>query len=134
MPRSPTHRACSSTSPKSSTVYCDGSAGTCSSRSGSVQRETAPSPITRLPPSAVIFSQAPPTCYRPDVAAAPDPRDPLALDAETMRRLGYLTVDRMIERWTDRDAPPLRRATPDEMRARLAGPPPGEPAQMVAAR
>jgi aromatic-L-amino-acid/L-tryptophan decarboxylase len=61
------------------------------------------------------------------VAAARNPRDPLALDAETMRRLGRLTVDRLVERWSDRDAPPLRRATPDEMRARLSGPAPDEP-------
>jgi len=48
--------------------------------------------------------------------------DPLALDAETMRQLGYRTVDALVEHLTDADAPPLRRATPDEMQARLSAP------------
>jgi aromatic-L-amino-acid decarboxylase len=46
--------------------------------------------------------------------------DSLGLDSETMRRLGYRTVDLLVERLTDRAAPPIRRATPEEMRARLA--------------
>ncbi len=41
-----------------------------------------------------------------------------------MRRLGYRTVDMLVDRLTDASIPPLRRATPAEMRARLAGPPP----------
>jgi len=53
--------------------------------------------------------------------------DPLALDAATMRRLGYRTVDMLVDRMTDVTIPPLRRATPDEMAARLSGPPPDEP-------
>ena len=53
--------------------------------------------------------------------------DPLALDAETMRRLGYRAVDMLVDRLTDPSIPPLRRATPDEMAARLSGPPPDEP-------
>jgi glutamate/tyrosine decarboxylase-like PLP-dependent enzyme len=53
--------------------------------------------------------------------------DPLALDAETMRRLGYRAVDMLVDRLTDPSIPPLRRATPDEMAARLGGPPPEEP-------
>ena len=52
--------------------------------------------------------------------------DRLALDAETMRRLGYRTVDMLVERLVDGSAPPLTRATPEEMRARLSGPPPTE--------
>jgi len=55
-----------------------------------------------------------------------DRDDPLALDRETMRMLGYRTVDLLIEQ-LDREEPPLRRATPGEMRERLHGPPPEEP-------
>ena len=51
--------------------------------------------------------------------------DPLALDRETMRELGYRTVDMLVERLHD-GSPPLRRATPAEMRARSSGPPPEE--------
>ncbi len=50
--------------------------------------------------------------------------DPLGLDAEAMRALGYRTVDMLVARLTDPAIPPLRRATPAEMRARLSGPPP----------
>src|SRR4051794_22437214 len=59
--------------------------------------------------------------------------DALALDAETMRQLGYLTVDALVEQLTDAQAPPLRRATPAEMRARLGGPAPehGEPLEQI---
>ena len=53
--------------------------------------------------------------------------DPLRLDPETMRRLGYRAVDMLVDRLTDESIPPLRRATPDEMEARLGGPPPDEP-------
>src|SRR5579864_3435630 len=52
--------------------------------------------------------------------------DPLGIDREAMRALGYQTVDMLIE-WLEADAPPLRRATPAEMRARLAGPAPDGP-------
>ena len=54
-------------------------------------------------------------------------RDPLALDAETMRALGYRTVDMLVERLTDDSIPALRRATPGEMRERLSGPQPRGP-------
>ena len=47
--------------------------------------------------------------------------------AETMRELGYRTVDMLVERLLDDSVPPLRRATPAEMRARISGPPPAEP-------
>ena len=53
--------------------------------------------------------------------------DPLALDAETMRKLGYQAVDMLVDRLTDPSIPPLRRATPQEMAKRLSGPPPEEP-------
>jgi len=54
-------------------------------------------------------------------------RDPLALDRETMRALGHQTVDMLID-WLEAKDPPLRRVTREEMRARIAGPPPEEPA------
>jgi aromatic-L-amino-acid/L-tryptophan decarboxylase len=49
--------------------------------------------------------------------------DPLALDRETMRQLGYRTIDLLVD-LLEREGPPLRRATPAEMRERLHGPPP----------
>lgn len=52
--------------------------------------------------------------------------DPLGLDPETMRELGYRTVDMLVEWLADPAALPLRRATPAEMRERIAGPPPAE--------
>ena len=52
--------------------------------------------------------------------------DPLGIDAEAMRALGYRTVDMLVARLTDPAIPPLRRATPAQMRARLSGPPPQE--------
>ena len=62
--------------------------------------------------------------------------DPLALDAATMRWLGYQTVDLLVDRLLDEAAPPLRRASPAEMRRRLHGPPPdqGEPFEDVLAQ
>jgi aromatic-L-amino-acid decarboxylase len=55
-----------------------------------------------------------------------DHRDPLALDPETMRRLGYRTVDALVERLGDPEIPPIRRASPQEMARRLdAGVPDG---------
>ena len=50
--------------------------------------------------------------------------DPLGVDPETMRRLGYRTVDLLVDVLADRSAPALRRASREEMEARLAGPPP----------
>jgi aromatic-L-amino-acid/L-tryptophan decarboxylase len=60
------------------------------------------------------------------VEGGPPQRDPLALDRETMRQLGYRTVDVLVE-WLERESPPLRRASPEEMRDRLHGPPPEQP-------
>jgi aromatic-L-amino-acid/L-tryptophan decarboxylase len=61
--------------------------------------------------------------------------DPLALDPEQMRELGYRTVDALVDWLSDDTVPPLRRATPEEMAERLAGPPParGEPFEDVLA-
>ena len=56
----------------------------------------------------------------------PQDRDPLALDPETMRELGYRTVDLLVDR-LQRAEPPIRRASPAEMRERLHGPPPDQP-------
>jgi aromatic-L-amino-acid decarboxylase len=44
-----------------------------------------------------------------------------------MRRLGYRTVDALVDWLTDDAQPPLRRATAQEMRLRLGGPAPAEP-------
>jgi glutamate/tyrosine decarboxylase-like PLP-dependent enzyme len=53
--------------------------------------------------------------------------DPLGVGRETMRELGYRTVDLLVDWLGDDDAPPLRRASPEEMRARLSGPAPDQP-------
>jgi aromatic-L-amino-acid/L-tryptophan decarboxylase len=60
------------------------------------------------------------------VEPVPPHRDPLALDKNTMRQLGYRTVDLLVD-WLERESPPLRRASPAEMRERLTGPPPDQP-------
>ncbi len=52
--------------------------------------------------------------------------DPLALAPEAMRELGHAVVDRLVDLLA-REEPPLRRATADEMRHRLAGSPPAAP-------
>ena len=59
--------------------------------------------------------------------------DPLGLDREEMRALGYRTVDALVDWLTDDALPPLRCATPEEMQARLSGPAPaeGEPFEQV---
>ena len=52
----------------------------------------------------------------------PPPQDagnPLALDREQMRALGYRTVDALVDWLSDDAQPPLRSATPAEMAARL---------------
>jgi aromatic-L-amino-acid/L-tryptophan decarboxylase len=54
--------------------------------------------------------------------------DPLGLDPETMRRLGYQTVDLLVDRWVRlREQPVLRRGTPTELARRLNGSPPEGP-------
>jgi len=53
--------------------------------------------------------------------------DPLWVDPEEMRRIGYRTVDRLVDSLADPAArPPLRVASPGEMRDRLDGAPPAE--------
>jgi aromatic-L-amino-acid decarboxylase len=63
------------------------------------------------------------------IGRGPD-REPLALGAEEMRALGYRTVDALVS-WLAAAAagPPLRRASPAELKRRLSGAPPehGEP-------
>ncbi|HEY2518659.1 MAG TPA: aminotransferase class I/II-fold pyridoxal phosphate-dependent enzyme, partial [Streptosporangiaceae bacterium] len=54
---------------------------------------------------------------------------PLAMDAEAMRRAGYATVDALVARLADPEADPvLRRGRGADLRARLNGPPPEQPA------
>jgi aromatic-L-amino-acid decarboxylase len=51
--------------------------------------------------------------------------DPLAVDPETMRRLGEATLEMLVEQLKDPGAVPLvRGASPEDMRSRLGGPPP----------
>ncbi len=52
--------------------------------------------------------------------------DPLSLDRETMRKLGYRAIDLLVEQ-LGREGPPLRRASPADMRKRLHGPAPETP-------
>ena len=52
---------------------------------------------------------------------------PLSLDPELMRQLGYRTVDMLVGRITGPPGPVVRSATPEELHARLAIPPPEEP-------
>jgi len=53
--------------------------------------------------------------------------DPLALRAEEIRELGYRAVDLLAEQLTDPSLPAMRRGDPEELRARLCGPPPAGP-------
>ena len=53
--------------------------------------------------------------------------DPLGMTPEEMRALGHRVVDLLVDRLADPDVPALRRATPEEMRARLAEPAPAAP-------
>jgi aromatic-L-amino-acid decarboxylase len=52
---------------------------------------------------------------------------PLALDPSLMRQLGYRTVDLLVDRITGPPGPVVRSATPEELRERLALPPPEDP-------
>src|SRR6266540_4319854 len=52
---------------------------------------------------------------------------PLALDADTMRRLGYRAIDMLVDRITGSAGPVVRSATPEELRERLAMAPPEAP-------
>jgi aromatic-L-amino-acid decarboxylase len=58
---------------------------------------------------------------------------PLAMDPEAMRRAGYATVDALVARLADPQADPvLRRGRGADLRARLSGPPPEQPADYAA--
>jgi aromatic-L-amino-acid/L-tryptophan decarboxylase len=58
---------------------------------------------------------------------------PLAMDPEAMRRAGYATVDALVARLADPGADPvLRRGQAADLRARLGGPPPEQPADYAA--
>jgi aromatic-L-amino-acid/L-tryptophan decarboxylase len=52
---------------------------------------------------------------------------PLGLDPELMRRLGYRTIDMLVDRITGPPGDVVRSATPEELRQRLAIPPPEDP-------
>src|SRR5262245_46272564 len=57
----------------------------------------------------------------------------LVLDAETMRRFGYLVVDRLVARHAALDdGPAARRRSRSALEARLAQPPPEEPSDFEA--
>ncbi len=57
---------------------------------------------------------------------APD-RSPLSVDAETMRRLGYRTVDMLVDRLTGDPGPVVRAGDPEQLRDALSMPPPEQP-------
>jgi glutamate/tyrosine decarboxylase-like PLP-dependent enzyme len=55
------------------------------------------------------------------------------MDPEAMRRAGYATVDALVARLADPEADPvLRRGSAADLRARLSGPPPEQPADYAA--
>jgi aromatic-L-amino-acid decarboxylase len=56
-----------------------------------------------------------------------DDDSPLALDPESMRRLGYRTVDMLVDRIAGPAGPVVRSATPEELHERLARIPPEDP-------
>src|SRR5262245_23684817 len=58
---------------------------------------------------------------------ATDGGPPLGVDPETMRQLGYRTVDMLVDRITGPTGPVVRTAEPAELRERLTGPPPETP-------
>ncbi|MET0810838.1 MAG: hypothetical protein ABWY65_06950, partial [Thermoleophilaceae bacterium] len=45
--------------------------------------------------------------------------NPLALEPEAMRAMGHRTVDLLVELLAQAERPPLRRASPEEMAARM---------------
>jgi aromatic-L-amino-acid decarboxylase len=60
--------------------------------------------------------------------------DPLALDRDTMRRMGYEVVDVLVERIASLgDGPVMQTATPSEMAERIDGPPPNASGDFAAA-
>jgi aromatic-L-amino-acid/L-tryptophan decarboxylase len=64
----------------------------------------------------------------PATAPALEDRDPLAVDADTMRQLGYRAIDVLVDRFAGlADQPTVQLATRGEMDARLREEPPAEP-------
>jgi aromatic-L-amino-acid decarboxylase len=53
--------------------------------------------------------------------------DPLGLTVEQMRKLGYQTVDMLVDELSKRSVPALRRSAASDLRARLDGAPPRAP-------
>ena len=53
--------------------------------------------------------------------------NPLGLDPDTMRRLGYRTVDMLVDRLSADDAPPNRRIARSDIEERLTESPPEAP-------
>ncbi len=69
-----------------------------------------------------------------DPRAAPEPADPLGLEPEEMRRLGYWVVDRVVEHLEGRDdRPALSTGTSERLRDALGGPVPTGPGDPVEA-
>ena len=62
---------------------------------------------------------------------APD-RSPLSVDADTMRRLGYRTVDMLVDRLTGDPGPVVRAGDAASLRRALSMPPPEQPEQFDA--
>ena len=52
---------------------------------------------------------------------------PLSLDADSMRQVGYRTIDMLVDRITGPPGPVVRSATPEELHERISIPPPEEP-------
>ncbi|MEA2422313.1 MAG: aromatic-L-amino-acid/L-tryptophan decarboxylase [Thermoleophilaceae bacterium] len=59
-------------------------------------------------------------------------RNPLALDADTMREMAHRTVDELVDMLCEAGTPALRRATPEEMARRLPSGAPEAPADFDA--
>jgi glutamate/tyrosine decarboxylase-like PLP-dependent enzyme len=68
------------------------------------------------------------------VCTVPDVPEPLSLDPQEMRRLGYRVIDRIVDHLGElRELPPIRVGDADELRAAVGGPPPEPPGEPDAA-
>jgi glutamate/tyrosine decarboxylase-like PLP-dependent enzyme len=64
----------------------------------------------------------------------PDVPEPLSLDPEEMRRLGYRVIDQIVDHLGElRELPPIRVGDAHELRAAVGGPPPEAPGEPDAA-
>jgi glutamate/tyrosine decarboxylase-like PLP-dependent enzyme len=64
----------------------------------------------------------------PDTAPSAEGVDRLAVDAETMREIGYRTIDLIVDRFAGLgEQPVIQTAAKEEMEQRLHGPPPSSP-------